>query len=177
MVRMERSGITETQLLWESNGICLCGTIHRDYHCNFLLNHSIIAKEYSKDTFDAPCAEYTIEITNLNNPDISLAGAEVSRYTFLEYLRFLKYDIIVKNSSYTNFLNEKMAFEHGSINPSDSRFGTLGKITLERLEIAIQKFCAEYKGQNWRLAGRKDIPYANDGDLWTKVDEEWNDLQ
>jgi hypothetical protein len=166
---------TETQLLWESNGICLCGTIHRDYHYNFLLNHSIIAKEYSKDTFDpsTPCAEYTIETTNPNNPDLSLAGAEVSRYTFLEYLKFLKYDIKVRNSFYVNFLNKKMAFEHSSINPSDSGFGTLGKITLERLEIAIQKFCAEYKDQNWKLAGRKDIPYANDRVLWTKVDASW----
>lgn len=66
-----------------------------------------------------------------------------------------------------------MAFEHSSINPSDSGFGTLGKITLERLEIAIQKFCAEYKDQNWKLAGRKDIPYANDRVLWTKVDASW----
>lgn len=170
---------TETQLLWESNGICLCGTIHRDYHFNFLLNHSIIAKEYSKNTFhldlSPPCSES--QKTNLNNPDLFLAGAEVSRYTFLEYLKFLKYDIKVKNSSYINVLNKKITLEHGSINPSDSRFGTLGKITLERLEICIQKFCAEYKGENWRLAERKDIPYANDGNLWTKVDEEWNDLQ
>lgn len=168
---------TETQLLYEYNEICLCGTIHRDYHYNFLLNHSIIAKEYSKDTFypSTPCAEYTIETTNPNNPDLCLAGAEVSRYTFLEYLRFLKYDIKVKNSFYLNFLNKKMAREHSSINPSDARFGThlKGKITLERLEIAIQQFCAEYKGDNWGLAGRKDIPYANDHELWTKVDSSW----
>jgi hypothetical protein len=102
---------TETQLLWEYNGICLCGTIHRDYHYNFLLNHSIIAKEYSlhKDntythtihTPHIPLKEHVLLKKNsvhtfkeeFCNPDLSLAGAEISRYTFLEYLRFLKYDI------------------------------------------------------------------------------------
>ena len=106
---------TETQLLWEFNGICLCSTIHRDYHFNFLLNHSIIAKEYSKDIFDP---SVSMETTNLNNPDLSFAGAEVSRETFLEYLRFLKYDIKVRNSFYLNVLNEKMARALSSIVPS-----------------------------------------------------------
>jgi hypothetical protein len=66
-----------------------------------------------------------------------------------------------------------MELEHRSINPPDSRFGNLEKITLERLEMAIQKFCAEYKSDNWGLAGREGIPYANDHDLWTKVDASW----
>jgi hypothetical protein len=96
---------TETQLLWEYTRtiVSICGTIHRDYHYNFLLNHSIIANSYierNKDntynciypsTPHIPLKEKEMETTNLNNPDLSLAGAEVSRYTFLEYLRFLKY--------------------------------------------------------------------------------------
>ena len=172
---------TETQLLWEYNGICLCGTVHRDYHYNFLKNFSKIAKEYITDASAEAEAETDIFILNDNtkmditNPDFQLAGAEVSRYTFLEYLRFLIFDIQKKNSTYVNTLNEKMALEYTSmtqVNPLPASLsGNLGKITLEQLEItAIKQFCSEYKGENWGLYRRKDIPYANDQRLWAKVE-------
>lgn len=38
------------------------------------------------------------------------------------------------------------------------------------LETAIEKYCRESKGENWVLADRTDIPFANDTKLWDKVD-------
>ncbi len=157
---------TQTQLLWQHNGICLNGTIHRDFHYNFLLNHSVIAKEYTQDTFDSTNENFDVSSTpnpsGGSNPDFNLAGAEVSRYTFLEYLRFLIYDIKKNNSLYVNALNQQMAFNSQG-----------GKITLNKLEIAMQEFCDEYKGENWALVKREDIPYANNLSLWEKVDSSW----
>lgn len=144
---------TKTQNLLEFNGICLCGPIHRDYHFNFLLNYSIIAKYYKVNSIPP--------------------GAEVSRYTWLEYLKFFKFDIKVKKSSYINCLNQSCLVEQSKIPLSDLRFGGYETITLEKLEKAIQKFCLEYKGQNYKLSEFSDIPYANDLLLWNKVDSSW----
>lgn len=177
----------ETRLLWEHNGICLCATIHQDYHYNFLPNYSIIAKEYSNFTFNEnelnPPTEYlallnhTVNVkdslfVDLSNPDFSLNGAEVSRYTFLEYLRFLIFDIKFNNSQYVNNFNQKMATKHCIIN---SLNGEVGKITLETLEKAITKYYAEYVRDNWTLSSRKDIFYANNIELWNKVENTWSE--
>ncbi len=176
---------TSTQLLWEQNGICLCGTIHRDYHFNFLLTYSIIAKEYDQNTLGYTDGLF-LDDNNHNNPDFSLAGAEVSRYTFLEYLLFLISDIKNNNSVYVNALNNKITLDSNKTNVSnyslelestvvDNRPSNLnlGEITLNQLESAKKQFCAEYKANNWALSGCQDIPYANDSNLWEKVDSSW----
>lgn len=176
-----QSFYTQTQLLWEHNGICLCRTIHFDYHNIFLKHNSIIVNEYSKYTFNESDSkpDNFIDETNANqtiyfdNPDLYSTGAEVSRYTFLEYLRFLKYDIKVNNSKYINCLNQKMASEHAKVDSSSSSFGELGKLTLETLEEATKKYYAEYVGKNWALYLRKDIFNANNTELWKKVENTW----
>jgi hypothetical protein len=165
----------ETALNWNNNGICLCGTIHRDYHNNFLKLHSRIAKEYAKYSFDVNNSEWiefnSSEVQNCaENPDYSPNGAEVSRYTFLEYLKFLIFDIKSNNSRYVNNLNQKIKSVHSSLGLPDS---SLGQITLNQLEIAIDKYCREYKGDNWALSNQTDIPFANDFQLWAKVDNSW----
>jgi hypothetical protein len=166
---------TETQLEWNHNGVALCGTVHRDYHSNFLKNKSVIAKEYVNDHLeptDAP-EEYSPEIDPFN-PDFDRDGAETSRYTYYEYLLFLKHDIQKNNSRYVTNLNEKMKSDHGSIDPSNPKFGVVGQVTLAGLNSAIPKYCSEYKGDSWALAYRKDIPYANDKALWAKVERSWS---
>lgn len=165
---------TETQLDWQNNGICLNATVHRDYHHNFLLNHSIISKEYEKDALDPTdlLSEGLSEMDS-SNPDLDLGGAEVSRYTFLEYLRFLIFDIKKNKSSYVNALNKRIVADYSSANEEYLHLDNVGKVTLESLENAIEKFSAEYKGENWALACQNDIPYANDRDLWAKVDRTW----
>lgn len=168
----------ELALNWNVNGICLCGPIHRDYHNNFLKQHSIIAKEYLEYSFNADNDEW-VEFNSLDgldylvNPDYYPNGAEVSRYTFLEYLRFLIFDIKHNNSLYVNNLNQKIKSVHASLKLSDPSFGNLGQITLNQLETAIDKYCREYKGENWALSGQSDIPFANDHQLWAKVDNSW----
>nr|YP_007890151.1 putative site-specific DNA endonuclease [Pleodorina starrii]YP_007890195.1 putative site-specific DNA endonuclease [Pleodorina starrii]AFY64422.1 putative site-specific DNA endonuclease [Pleodorina starrii]AFY64463.1 putative site-specific DNA endonuclease [Pleodorina starrii] len=167
----------ETRLVWEHNGICLCSTVHLDYHNNFLKIHSLIATKYSNVTFslnkdELINVEDNQEIDS-SNPDFSLGGAEVSRYTFLEYLRFLIFDIKSNNSQYVNTLNQKMASEHRKINPSSPSFGELGKITLETLEKAIKKYRVEFVGNNWALSSRKDIFFANNIELWNEVENTW----
>lgn len=154
---------TETQLLWMYNGICLSAAVHRDYHYNFLLNYSLIAKEYLTETFNSnKNAVLTLSSkisTNEDNPDLLLANAEVSRYTFLEYLKFLKFDMKINKSVYVKNLNKKIKVS--------------GQITPTRIERAIEIFCKEYKGKNWALASRNDIPYANSVSLWFKVENTW----
>jgi hypothetical protein len=137
---------TETQLIWQHNGICICATIHRDYHYNFLVNHSVIAKVYSIHL----CSNSDFLASESSNPDISFSGAEVSRYTFLEYLKYLIFDIKYNQSKYVDALNEKIAFDFkkGFANSSTENFGRFSKITLDQLEVATKKFCAEYKSKN-----------------------------
>lgn len=165
-------------LNWNANGICLCGPIHRDYHKTFLKKHSIIAKEYSNYTFIIDNDEW-IEVSSLkgldylNNPDYYPSGADISRYTFLEYLRFLIKDIKSNNSAYVDALNQKIKDVHSKLKPEDPSYGDLGQITLKLLETAIDKYCSEYKGANWVLASQTDIPFANDLELWAKVDNCW----
>lgn len=163
---------TETQNSWEHNGICLCGPIHRDYHNNFLINFSIIKKEYQAYILDPAEQSFKVPLEN-QNPDFSLEGAEVSRYTFLEYLRFLKFDLKKNQSKYVNALNERMTLRYRELVPDNSTGERLGQITLEQIEKATQQFCNEYKGNNWALADRQDIPFANDPKLWEKVDASW----
>lgn len=164
----------ETQLDWQNNGISLNATVHRDYHWNFLPNVSVISKEYSKEALDPTdlANEGLLEDGSIN-PDLSLNGAEVSRYTFLEYLRFLIFDIQKKKSSYVNALNKRIEADYFSSNEEKSNSVVVGQITLKSLEIAISKFSAEYKGENWALAKRNDIPNANNSVLWAKVDHTW----
>lgn len=164
----------ETALKWENNGICLCGTIHRDYHNNFLKKDSIIANEY-KAYFFEPDNDWEESIPTKNeagsdNPDLTPNGAEVSRYTFLEYLKFLIYDVKKNNSNYVNLLNKKLEADYNKLKKPDT---TLEKITLEKLEIALEKYCNEYKAEKWALSKREDIPFANDTQLWAKVDQTW----
>lgn len=147
---------TQLQNSWQHNGICLCSPIHRDYHFNFLLNISLIAKHYDSQSLN-----------------LSQWGDEVSRYTFLEYLKFLKFDLKMNNASYVTLLNEKCLAEQSSFPLSDHRFGVFEKITLKKVEKAIKKFCCEYKGENWAYHTCTDIPYANDLKLWRKVDFVW----
>jgi hypothetical protein len=69
-----------------------------------------------------------------------------------------------------NNLNQKIKSVHSSLGLPDS---SLGQITLNQLEIAIDKYCREYKGDNWALSNQTDIPFANDFQLWAKVDNSW----
>ena len=168
-------------LNWNANGICLCGPIHRNYHNIFLKEHSIIAKDYSNSMFIINTDEWN-EVSSLdclegldylNNPDYYPSGVEISRYTFLEYLRFLIKDIKSNNSAYVDALNQKIKDIHSKLKPEDPSYGALGQITLKQLEIAIDKYCSEYKGENWVLANQTNIPFANDPELWAKVDNCW----
>jgi hypothetical protein len=163
----------ETQLLWNMNGICLCGLVHRDYHFNFLTSHSLIAKEYSIYSFDLTEINLAEDKKDDSNPDLSIEGAEVSRYTLLEYLKFLRFDIKYRDSAYVNELNKKMQNRYEKLSISESE-NTIGEINLVQIELTIQSFSAEYKGEKWGLAHRKDIPFANDSELWAKVDNVWN---
>ena len=40
-------------------------------------------------------------------------------------------------------------------------------------KTAIEKYCREYKGENWVLSNRTDILFANNPTLWAKVDASW----
>jgi len=165
----------ELRLDWEHNGICLCGTIHRDYHSNFLVNHSRIRKEYSM--YPLSPQDYSEDSTDLvddaSNPDFLFQGAEVSRYTFLEYLRFLSFDIRSNQSRYVTELMNKMTHDSASLDSTNPRFGEVGSLTLEQLDLATQKFCLEYQGANWMLSTRQDILFANNPELWAKVENSW----
>ncbi len=114
---------TETKLDWEHNGVCLCGIIHRDYHYNFLPKHSKIAECFSDYAFDLSSTD--LPTTDDNDPDLAIGGPEVSRYTFLEYLKFLICDIKKNNSQYVDSLNKKMVESYGSS----------AKLTLEQLYL------------------------------------------
>lgn len=164
-----------TALEWNSNGICLCGTIHRDFHYNFLKNYSIIALTYTDYSFNemGDLIENVSSEKYKNNPDYILTGAEVSRYTFLEYLKFLIFDINSNDSRYVNVLNQKIEKDYYLFQERTQSSSLLKYITLETLKIAIQKYCLEYKGQNWALSSRPDISFANNTDLWKKVDYNW----
>jgi hypothetical protein len=161
-----------TVLDWNHNGICLCGTIHRDYHHHFLKNHSIIAKEYYKTSFSFnPLVLRSEDEDNEVNP--FLDGAEVSRYTFLEYLQFLIKDIRTQGSYVTQLNQQIEQTEQNKVSIeslSKSKEKTLGKIDLDTLEQVKQAYIKEYKSSNWALANDKTIPFANDIDLWTKVE-------
>lgn len=161
------------QLEWEHNGICLCGVIHRDYHYNFLPNHSVIAQEFSKYAFDLSEESSTnTDPTILDTePDFDINGAEVSRYTFLEYLRFLVFDMKSKNSKYVNVLNETLKSKYRKVGLDSEN--CIGEIQCNHLETAIESFCQEYKGDNWVFANRNDILFANNPELWEKVDNSW----
>ena len=161
---------TETKLLWELNGICLCGIIHRNYHNNFLKNYSVIAKEFGAYTLDVSEISTNVGNEETTNPDFPIQGAEVSRYTFVEYLKFLIYDMKFNNSEYVNALNQALMTQYSSAEGTQAR---VGEITLPQLEEALAAFCAEYKGANWALSTREDIPFANDSSLWMKVDAVW----
>lgn len=162
---------TETKLLWQHNGICLCGVIHRDYHNNFLSKYSVIAKEFEDYTLDSSEIQTNSSSEETTNPDLSIDGAEVSRYTFVEYLKFLIYDIQFNNSAYVNALNQALVTQNGSREASQTE--VVGEITLTQVEKTLEKFCAEYKGSNWALSTREDIPFSNDSLLWKKVDAAW----
>jgi hypothetical protein len=145
-----RNFYTELQDFWQHNGICLAGTIHRDYHNVFLLQYSLIAKEYSEVRLDPrDCDTNLSNITTVKaeDPDFEDNNAEVSRYTFLEYLKFLIFDIKRRQSTYVNALNQRMLLEQAPqlVNSVDSHSG---KITLDVLEEAIKAYCNEYKGDN-----------------------------
>jgi hypothetical protein len=167
----------ETALNWDANGICLCAAVHRDYHYNFLKTYSIIKNEYKSYFYqeESDVSEYnepdeSKELNVETNPDFYKDGVEVSRYTFLEYLKFLISDIKHNNSTYVNRLNEQIKSLHASLTTSNPSCGNLGQITLDTLETAIAEYCREYKGENWVLSDRTDIPFANDPKLWDKVD-------
>lgn len=167
----------ETALSWNENGICLCGTVHRDYHNNFLKNHSLIAKEYSSFSF-FEIQHSTENVFSMFDPDENLDGIEVSRYTFCEYLRFLCFDIQKNNSVYVKSLNEKIEKQHFSFVKSSTKKGLNSKgewspITLEKLVSAYNTYCEEYKGENWAFA-TTNLPFANDVKLWEKVEKTWN---
>jgi hypothetical protein len=138
-----------------------------------LLNHSIIVPFYS-DNIIQPEQQNVID---QDDPDLDLNGAEVSRYTFFEYLRFLVYDIKSNNSQYVNTLNRKMKQKYSvlvdKLEASGPSYGELEGITLQKLETALEQFSLEYKGKNWALWYREDIPYANNTLLWQKVDQTW----
>jgi hypothetical protein len=110
--------------------------------------------------------------TTQEDPDDSWEGVEVSRYTFLEYLRFLLFDICSNNSIYVNSLNNKI--QEDFLHSKQRKTGQIELITYEKLETAMHNYCQEFKGANWALANDKEIPFANDKDLWAKVDATWN---
>nr|YP_009629537.1 hypothetical protein [Chlorococcum tatrense]AYQ94321.1 hypothetical protein [Chlorococcum tatrense] len=171
-----RDFYTELQDVWQHNGICVAGTIHRDYHNVFLLQYSLVAKEYSEVRLDpSDCDANLSNITTVKaeDPDFEANNAEVSRYTFLEYLKFLIFDIKRRQSTYVNTLNQRMSLEQAP-QLVNSVGGHSGKITLDVLEAAIKAYCNEYKGENWALSARKDILFANDQELWEKVDALYN---
>lgn len=159
-----------TQLEWNHNGLCLCGIVHRDYHNVFLKTVSVIAKEYANYTSDEPDVPMVADSNHLNDPDFSNEGAEVSRYTFLEYLRFLIFNAQVARNGYVDRLNAKLEKEYGSLNKGS---GTVGCITLDGLRKAIDRYSEEYVGDNWALANDSSIPFANDPSLWAKVYASW----
>lgn len=166
-----------TALEWNDNGICLCGTIHRDFHFNFLKKYSLIAKTYADYSFNEVVdwleTVPTIQEEYKNNPDYILTGAEVSRYTFLEYLRFLIFDINSNDSQYVNELNKKIETDSFLFQKTLKLTNRLDFITLEKLQIAIEKYCLEYKGKNWAFSSQEDLPFANNTSLWQKVDDCW----
>ena len=111
----------EIALNWDANGICLCAPVHRDYHNNFLKNYSTIKIEYINYSFENNSdvnedneSNTKKELKAETNPDYFKEGPEVSRYTFLEYLRFLIFDIKYDNSVYVNCLNDKIKSLHTS---------------------------------------------------------------
>lgn len=159
---------TETALDWNNNGVCLASTLHRDYHNNFLKNFSSIASEYSSGFFTASAPEEGILESNPDNPDFDNCGAEVSRYTFFEYLKFLIFDIKKNNSVYVNRLNNELKARLSKL-----KLNGVSEITLQSLNQAITEYCKEYKGSNWALATREDIVNANNKKLWQKVDNLW----
>lgn len=160
----------KTQNSWQHVGICLLSTIHRDYHYNFLKNHSQIARKYSNIIKNLTLTE--LPWTTQEDPDDSWEGAEVSRYTFLEYLRFLLFDIRSNNSIYVNSLNNKI--QEDFLHSKQRKTGQIELITYEKVERAMHNYCQEFKGASWALANDKEIPFANDKDLWAKVDATWN---
>lgn len=76
------------------------------------------------------------------------------------------------DSNKTNVSNYSLELESTVVDNRPSNLN-LGEITLNQLEIAKKQFCAEYKANNWALSGCQDIPYANDSNLWEKVDSSW----
>lgn len=151
------------KLFWQYNGICLCSIIHFDYHFNFLLNHSKITKAYDHS------------ILLLKNKKIRnnlSGGAQVSRYTFLEYLYFLKWDLTKNQGTYTKKLNKKVQKHYSSLGFKQQN-KLLGEITLKSIVLAIKNFSLEYKGSNWALAQTKEIFNANNKTLWAEVDKTW----
>jgi len=135
-----------------------------------------ISKQYSSielDLLDSFKEGLFLFDENNNNPNLNLQNANVSRYTFLEYLRFLIFNIQKEDSSYVNALNAQILVDYSSTVPKSADADIVGQITLELLKKATEEFSAEYKGNNWALAGRNDIFNANNSDLWAKVDNSW----
>lgn len=167
------------KLFWDCNGICLCAIIHRNYHNEFLRKHSCIAKQYEAyEDSNTLNQEYPLEEEKgKNNPDFSFEGPEVSRYTFLEFLKFLEYDLKT-NGGYVQALNTRLIEEQKELSKLSSgqkkENAIVGKITLESVKSSIKAFCDSYKGENWVFATKEGIPFANDRDLWDKVDNSWN---
>lgn len=160
---------TSLSNLWEVNGIPLCGVVHRNYHYVFLKKYSLVKNEYSCSIFSHQTSE-----EKKQNPDCSLEGIEVSRYTFCEFLRFLIYDIQT-NGTYVSDLNKQIEKEHEIFVKKNPQKNTLWKpITLDKTIHALEKFCAEYKGENWAMAENSEIPFANNPELWRKVENSWN---
>jgi hypothetical protein len=155
---------------WQHNGICLCGTVHRDYHHNFLPNFSLLKAEYTRYLTTNSDSIGDSEL-NDSNPDFGLDGAEVSRYTFLEYVKFLIHSIKNK-TSYVRELNNLLIKNFQEKGNKETEVP--GQITLQLLQQAMEEYCAEYKGNNWFHANSQSIPFANDTSLWQKVENSWN---
>lgn len=154
----------ETSKNWDAVGICLNATIHRDYHNNFLPNVSTIKKEYQSGQ----------EKFSMTHP---LEGAKVSRYTFLEYLKFLLFDIQYENSTYMAALAKKMQTDFSKHKTSKS-FNLDTKcfdLSEEKLLSALEKYRKSFVGENWIFASNANLPFANDLKFWEKVENTWND--
>ncbi len=88
-------------------------------------------------------------------------------------MRFLIFDIQT-NGTYVSDLNKQIEKEY-TIFVKKNPKNTLWKpITLQNTFSAYEKFCAEYKADNWAMAENPDIPFANNPELWTKVENSWN---
>lgn len=163
----------ETAKNWDAVSICLNATIHRDYHNNFLPNVSKIKKEYEKTTlpFSPQTPNFVLALKG-EEARQDFEGAEVSRYTFLEYLRFLLYEKKSKKSDYIAALEKKMQNDF-SRNQNLRKPGNIFSFTEEKLSFAFEQYKKSFQGENWSLASDSTIPFANNQELWKKVENTW----